>query len=49
MLLTIRVPDNATRLMYTMTDECGYESDPKNITISDYVKVESETNEKDEK
>lgn len=39
MLITIRVPDNATRVLYTETDDCGYESEPKNVSFGMFVEV----------
>lgn len=39
MLITIKVPDNATRILYTETDGNGYESDPKNVSLGMFVEV----------
>lgn len=43
MLITIRVPDNTTRIMYMETDGSGYESEPRNVSMGMFVKVERET------
>lgn len=45
MLITIRVPKNAVKIMYVESDESGYESDPKNLTMDKFVKVEREDTE----
>lgn len=47
MLITIRVPDNATRILYTETDGNGYESEPRNVSMGMFVEVKPEE-EKDE-
>lgn len=47
MLITIKVPDNATRIMYTETDGNGYESEPRNVSMGMFVKVERETEEEE--
>lgn len=42
-IITIRVPDDTARLLYTEMDENGaYETDPKNVTAGMIVKVERE-------
>lgn len=45
MLITIRVPKNAIKIMYVESDESGYESDPRNLTMDKFVKVEQEDDE----
>ena len=42
MLITIRVPKNAIKIMYVESDENGYESEPRNLTMDKFVKVEQE-------
>lgn len=42
MLITIRVPKNAVKIMYVECDESGYESEPRNVTMDRFVKVERE-------
>ena len=42
MLITIRVPDNATRILYTETDGNGYESEPRNVSFGMFVEVKSD-------
>lgn len=46
MLVTIRVPDNATKIMYIETDEHGYESEPRNVSLGMFVDVKPEQEEK---
>ena len=48
MLITIRVPDNTTRIMYTETDRDGYETEPKNVNMGMFVRVEKEDEPKEE-
>lgn len=43
MLITIRVPDNAARILYTELDKNGNESEPRNVSMGMFVKVERET------
>lgn len=40
MLITIKLPDNAIRIMYSEGDGSGYESEPRNVTMGMLVKVE---------
>ena len=47
MLITIRVPKKAVKIMYVESDESGYESEPRNLAMENFVKVEKE-NEKEE-
>ena len=47
MLITIRVPDNATSILYTETNREGYESEPRNVSMGMFVEVKPEE-EKDE-
>lgn len=42
MLITIRVPDNATKILYTETDGSGYESEPRNVSMGMFVEVRQE-------
>lgn len=42
MLITIRVPKNTIKIMYIESDESGYESEPRNVTMDRFVKVERE-------
>lgn len=45
MLITIKVPDNTVRILYTQGDNDGYESEPRNVTMGMMVKVEEEPEE----
>lgn len=47
MLITIRVPNSTTRILYTETDGDGYESEPRNVSMGMFVEVKPEE-EKDE-
>lgn len=41
-IITICVPDNTTRLLYTQLDESGvYETEPKTVTLGMIDKVEA--------
>ena len=42
MLITIRVPDETTQILYTTTDRNGQESRTKKATIGMIVKLEKE-------
>lgn len=42
MKITINVPDNTVRIMYSMADENGYESEPKPVTMGMIEKVEAD-------
>ena len=41
MIITVRVPDNTTKLMYVEQTD-GWESEPKPINFGQFVKVEQE-------
>ena len=40
MLITIRVPKNAVKIMCVESDESGYESELRNLTMNKFVKVQ---------
>ena len=42
MLITVRVPDNTTKLMYVEMSADGWESEPKPINFGQFIKVEQE-------
>lgn len=45
MLITIRIPDKAVKILYVEDTGGGYESEPKSVTMGMIVRVEEERND----